>query len=123
MGYYLEVPEPLNKAEQLIKLYDAKKIPRPLFPVPEGEALVLVVKNEHFEVAGYIFNKKEFLSANSDKVGPERKRTWLLIDKGKVIKNILDNYGIDLTPKIKPPSKAKRIKPGFYTVAEWREKG
>ena len=96
MGYYMEVPKPTNKAEQLIKLYGAKSIevpPKSLTEVPEGKALVVVVENGYFDAAAYAWCQSE-LDAFLPYDG--HRRTWLLIDKDKVIKNILENHGVDL---------------------------
>jgi predicted S18 family serine protease len=108
VGYYLEVSEDKNKSDQLKRLYGAKEIEpvKSLNEVPEGKALVVVVENEHFDAAGYIYNKNELEAASYDSYGKvQRKRTWLLIDKEKVLQNILDNHGIDLRKK---PSRARK---------------
>lgn len=82
MGYYIEVPEHLNKAEQLVDIYNAVIIPRPnkLSDIPKDKALICVVENGPFDAAGYCFSQDEFDAFKSDYGPRQRPRTWLLMD-------------------------------------------
>ena len=82
MGYYIEVPENLGKAEQLVKLHGGEIVPRPqnFTEVPADKGLICVVNNGLFEAAGYCYNTHEFI----DFAQPDgRSRQWVLLDKNK----------------------------------------
>lgn len=112
MGYYVEVPEPKGKAQQLVDSYGAeilKRMPARFEDVPEGKALICVVDNGPFEAAGLCCSAEEFESFDApDEAGPEveegkgpggipaftvrssyqaqglqRPRTWVLMDKAQ----------------------------------------
>ena len=97
MGYYMEVPKPTAKADQLIRLYGATPIeaPKLITDIPEGKAAVVVVENGLFDAAGYAYNQRELDAFTYP--GDPRPRTWLLIDKDKVAQNILENHGVDIS--------------------------
>jgi hypothetical protein len=78
MGYYIEVPNNLNKAQQLINLYGAKRIPRPN-KIPEYTAIICVVENGFFCAAVYCYSNKE-LQEFADP-SDSRRKTWLEMDK------------------------------------------
>lgn len=82
MGYYIQVPENLNKAAQLVAIYQAEIIPEPLGfdEVPEGKGLVCVVQNPLFDAAAYCYNADEFEEFKRD---DGRLKTWLLMDRAQ----------------------------------------
>ena len=83
MGYYIQTPENLRKAEQLVQLYGARPIEPPKeFNPPEGMVLICVVCNGPFDAAAICFDRREFEEFN---LLDERARSWLLMDKKKVI--------------------------------------
>jgi hypothetical protein len=61
MGYYIEVPKNLNKAQQIQELYGALEIPRPknLSYLPADKAIICVVQNGMFDAAAYCYNDGE----------------------------------------------------------------
>ncbi len=103
MGFYVEVPENKNKAQQLADLYGATILPqqpKTFEDVPEGLALICVVDNGPFEAAALCYSNEEFAAfAAPDNVGPstledqggltvlsirserQRPRTWVLLDQ------------------------------------------
>ncbi len=83
MGYYIETPEPLHKALQLVLATDAETITKPTWPPPKDKALVCVVENGIFDAAAICFSAHEFEAFNwpSDR----RPKTWLIMDKSKAI--------------------------------------
>lgn len=112
MGYYIEVPNPKGKAQQLAELHGATILPqRPeaFEDVAEGQALICVVDNGPFEAAGLCTSREDFTDFTTpDDLGPDgergrgpggiptfamrsehqaqgrqRPRTWLLMDKAK----------------------------------------
>lgn len=80
MGYYIETPKRLGKAEQLKTMYGAEiisKVPTTFGDIPTGKALICVVNNGMFEAAGYIYSEREF----SEFSHPDgRHRDWVLMD-------------------------------------------
>ena len=62
MGYYIQVPEHFGKAEQIEALYDGMIIPQPTSfdLIPLNMALIVVVRNENFEAAGFAYDEEEF---------------------------------------------------------------
>lgn len=88
MGFYIEVPNPRDKAQQLKQLYGAQVILEPKY-VNEvangnGKVVVCVVENGPFDAAAIIYNQKELL-AFAPTMNDRRKRTYLLLDKNKAI--------------------------------------
>ena len=106
MGFYINLPEAKNKADQLVKLYGAEKLPKapPSFFTVEGKALICVVENPHFDAAAYCYSQGEFDAftyvetpedikrhrREAEAMGAEylhlgepgpRPTTWLLMDK------------------------------------------
>lgn len=87
MGYYIQAPSHLGKAQQICNAHqEAFIIPQPVSfsKVPENMALVCVVENGLFDAAAYCYNEREF----KDFCNPNdpRPRTWLLMDKIKAEK-------------------------------------
>lgn len=84
MGYYIEVPKNHNKAQQLVDLYKAERLPvapNSINDVPEGKAVVVVVENLAFDAAGYCYDDRELADFKEPDHGWQRPRTWLLMDK------------------------------------------
>lgn len=81
MGFYIETPLPIGKADYLIDALGAEKTGKPdtLAGVPDGKGLVAVVSNGIFEAAAYVFDDRE-LEAFSDP-SDLRPKTWLVMDK------------------------------------------
>ncbi len=119
MGYYIEVDEPKNKAQQLVDLHGAvilTRQPDSFENVPDGMALICVVDNGPFEAAALCYSAQEFAEfAAPDDVGPstledhgdiavlnlrseyqeqgdQRPRTWVLMDQ--ILAHKLTGYGI-----------------------------
>ena len=80
MGYYIQVPKDLYKANQIMALYDAEKINEPssLSGIPVNEAVICVVENGLFDAAGFCYSERE-LQAFAYPDG--RKKTWLKMDR------------------------------------------
>ena len=92
MGYYLEVPKHVDKAQQLIELHGAEVLlgkPINFSDIPEDKALVCVVQNTFFDAAALCYSEREMLDF-SDPMD-FRPKTWLLMDKEKAHK--LSGYG------------------------------
>ncbi len=83
MGYYIQVPENLNKAAQLQKIYQAEIIrePESFDEVPDHRGLICVVENPGFDAAAYCYSEGEFEEFSRI---DGRLRTWLLMDKTMV---------------------------------------
>ncbi len=84
LGYYIEVPERKGKAEQIIVMYGG----RILDEQPEWsdilgcDAIICVIDNGPWEAAGFAYDEKELdRFAEPDSNGPQRRRTWLLMDR------------------------------------------
>jgi hypothetical protein len=86
MGYYLQTPENLNKAQQLVELYGASPIEPPkTFDPPKDKFLICVVCNGPFDAAAVCYDTREFNEFSSL---DSRPRSWLLMDRIKVIELI-----------------------------------
>jgi len=96
MGYYIEVPRPLGKAQLIADgkalifadgewrqapEYKAEIIDQPasFADVPEDKALICVISNQRFEGAGYCFDEREFEAFTQP--DDHRPRVWVLMDK------------------------------------------
>ena len=79
MGYYIQVPENLNKAAQLVELHNGEIVPQPesFDAVPEGFGLVCVVQNAGFDAAAYCYSAREFEGFCRD---DGRMKHWVLMD-------------------------------------------
>src|SRR3990170_1893636 len=108
MGYYIQVPEHKNKAQQLVNMHGAIILPgRPeaFEDVPDDLAIICVVDNGPFEAAALCYSRNEFITfTTADETGPsgiehrggaivvtmrsphqergeQRPRTWVLMNK------------------------------------------
>lgn len=82
MGFYIEGPA--KSKDQFIKdNYSAKitSCPKSFEEVPSDKALICVVDNGFFEVAGFCYNQNEFIAFCSP--SDSRPKTWLLMDLEK----------------------------------------
>lgn len=81
MGFYIETPENLKKADQLIELYQAIKVEKPskLADVPADKALICVVENIAVDAAALVYSDREL--HDFDLPEDTRPKTWLLMDK------------------------------------------
>ena len=90
MGYYIEVPNDKQKAEQLVELHGAQIIlkPKSFNDVPEGKGLICVVDNGMFEAAAFCYSAGEFKEFETDygNGGNQRPRKWVLLDIDKAKK-------------------------------------
>jgi len=85
MGYYVEVPENLNKAEQLHRLYGAELVLTPEnFDFDGDYALICVVENGMFDAAGIAYDETARDEFNNPK--DDREKTWLKLPKSVVKK-------------------------------------
>jgi len=85
MGYYIEVPEDKNKAQQIVELYGGRIVSRPpsFEDITPNEAIICVVDNGPFEAAGFAYSQHElhvFTSVDG------RPRTWVIMDRKKACK-------------------------------------
>lgn len=92
MGIYIEVPDDKHKANQLVDLIGARRLPGPvdLVDVPPGEALVCVVDNGAFEAAGVMYDAAEVVVfTDRDDLRPKE---WLLVpvDRALALVNPFD---------------------------------
>ncbi len=84
MGYYIEVPENLNKAQQLVELHGAKVLPEAPTWGEHTEAIICVVQNGMFDAAAFCYSESELNEFKSpDYGGRQRPRTWLTMDMDK----------------------------------------
>ena len=89
MGYYIDVPENKGKAQQIIELHGGRILPH----IPDfgdagpNEAIICVLDNGHWEAAGFAYNEGELERfVAPDFYGPNRPRTWLIMDRKKACK-------------------------------------
>lgn len=88
MGYYIEVPERFNKAQQLCDLHGA----RLLKPMADhigiinspDETLVCVIKNELFDAARIVTDIEDYEYITMDRSDDDRPRVWLGLATHKV---------------------------------------
>ncbi len=91
MGLYLELPERLNKAAQLIRLHNARAIGQPERFYGGDKVIICVVTNEGPTSADYAFDAAaivtdpEELRIFSDKFDT-RPRKWIEMDRDEVVK-------------------------------------
>lgn len=81
MGFYLETPRHKDKAEQLIKMYDARevKMEEALDAIYDNKhAVICVIRNPNFDAAAFCYNLDEFRRFNY--VSDDRPRRWLIIE-------------------------------------------
>jgi hypothetical protein len=86
MGYYVQVPENLGKAKQIVDLYGGEIIPRPetFSSIPSDKGLIVVISNGLFEAAGYAYDQAE-LDAFTDP-DDERPKKFVLMNKAQAEK-------------------------------------
>lgn len=86
MGFYLQTPSNLDKAEQLRQLHGATDVKTPVKPSELKDtdlALICVVKNGFFDAAAFCYNDSEYEAFNE----PDgRRKDWLLLPKEIVYK-------------------------------------
>lgn len=78
MGYYIEVPNNQNKAQQLRDLYGAEDYVGTYSELPEGKTLVCVVVNPMFDAAGIVYDQMEYDEWTQS--GDTRPKAWLTLD-------------------------------------------
>lgn len=84
MGYYIQTPENLRKANQLVVLYGAEIVPEPIKKDElGGNGLICVVENGLFDAAAVCYSDQEASEFN-DPADP-RPKTWLTLPKDKII--------------------------------------
>jgi len=82
MGYYIETPQPRNKAAWLVANHKAIVIPAPIYLSPPLTT-ICVVENGMFDAAAIAYDQSEFDAF----VRPDgRPRTWLAMSTDEVIK-------------------------------------
>ena len=81
MGFYIQVPEHFGKAEQIEALYDGMIIPKPnsFDLIPLNMALIVVVRNQQFEAAGFAYDEEEFVAFTDP--GDLRPKKFVLINR------------------------------------------
>jgi hypothetical protein len=93
MGYYVQTPQHINKAEQLHRLYKAQLVLSPEdFDFGGDYALICVVENATFDAAGIAYNARErdvFLNPNDP-----RPKVWLKMKKS-VIKQLVPEVPLE----------------------------
>jgi hypothetical protein len=84
MGYYVELPENLHKAEQLIKMHGAVRCepPHSVGDLPDGETLICVAENGPFDAAAIVYSDGELRDFGQD---DGRRKHWLLVPTEIVI--------------------------------------
>jgi hypothetical protein len=83
MGFYIQVPNNKNKAQQLCDIHGGTIIeePKTFNDIPLDKGLVCVVENGYFDAAALCYNEKEFEEFRApDGYSVQRKRTWVLLD-------------------------------------------
>ena len=86
MGFYLETPRHKDKAEQLIKMYDARevKMEEALAAIYDNKhAVICVIRNPNFDAAAFCYDLKEFRRFNY--VSDDRPRRWLIIEDREMV--------------------------------------
>lgn len=82
MGFYIEVPINLMKAEWIVGMHKgAKIIPQPekFSDIPEGKFLIIVVNNGPFEAAAVAYSESEFKEFTD--TSDDRPKKFLLLDR------------------------------------------
>lgn len=91
MGWYINVPQNRNKAQQLIDLHSARRCTFEEARTALGNANIApicVVENGYFDAAALIFSESELRSfSDPDDLRP---RTWMLMDREKA--EVLSGY-------------------------------
>jgi hypothetical protein len=80
-----QIPGPTKgKVDHLIATYGAERISKPpeaFHDIPESKALICVVDTVTYETASFCFSAVEMALLNDPT--DFRRRTWLLMDRGK----------------------------------------
>lgn len=80
MGYYIQAPTNLGKADWLVKTHGAERIPEPQM-WRNDKAIICVVDNVAFEAMGFAYSPDELEEFKQpDRSHPNRRREWLLMD-------------------------------------------
>ena len=85
MGFYIEVPDRKNKAQQIVDLYGGKivSIP-PLFEdITPDKAIICVVDNGPFEAAAFCYSQSELIAFS---YYDGRSKIWIIMDRKKACK-------------------------------------
>jgi hypothetical protein len=86
MGYYIQTPQDVLKAEYLINHENAVRITeqeaRDLVKSGGDEGVVVVVSNAIFEAAAYTFSPEEFSAFTMP--DDDRPRKFLKMDRGRI---------------------------------------
>lgn len=90
MGYYIETPQRIEKALQLVKLHGGVVVPKPasFADVPADKALICVIQNGFFDAAGLLYSESEFQEFTDSR--DFRPKTYVLLDK--VLAHRLSGY-------------------------------
>lgn len=83
MGYYIQTGMNRNKALSLVTEYDGQIIdqPRSFSDIPVDKALIVVVENPGFDAAALAYDEQEFQAFTYPDSGPQRPRTFVLLDR------------------------------------------
>lgn len=95
MGFYIEVPHPLNKVQQILDRFEGARVverPARFRDIPEGKVLICVVSNGPFDAALICYDEEQFLRPlRAYQLGDRRPTEYLLIDW----KDAVTNLGMD----------------------------
>lgn len=89
MGFYLETPRNKQKADQLVAMYNARKVDimEALAEMINGKkAVICVAQNLNFDAAAYCYSLAELRRFNH--VSDDRPKTWLVIDDKALVENL-----------------------------------
>lgn len=80
MGYYIQTPSSLQKAEQIAELSGGVIVDKPkkFSDVPVGLALIVVVDNGPFEAAAFCYDEGEFRDFTNP--SDDRPKTYVVMD-------------------------------------------
>lgn len=80
MGYYIEVPENKDKAQQIVELHGGRIVSGPpsFEDITPEEAIICVVDNGPFEAAGFAYNQAELLVFSHH---DGRPKTWVIMNR------------------------------------------
>ena len=95
MGFYLETPRHKDKAEQLIKMHNARevKMEEALDAIYDNKhAVICVIRNPNFDAAAFCHDLGEFRRFNY--VDDDRPRRWLIIEDRLLVEE-LSGYAAD----------------------------
>ena len=88
MGYYIETETPHEKAVQLVRDYGAKVVSREEADKAMDNsdlAVIVVLDNGFFDAAGFAYNRREFDAFACPTKNDTRPRTFLTMNRQKVI--------------------------------------